>query len=72
MNNSIDKNEVNDEVYSNAKNKVEYDRILENVKTDHSNYYDINKPHIKIILGILFGVGIVGLIYYVVMWFLSN
>ncbi len=54
------------------RNEMEFQKIMENVQSQHSSYYDINHPVVKGILFALFGIGLFGVVYYIAMWFLNK
>ena len=55
----------------NRKNELEFNEIIENSRPDLDHYWDINDPFVRLILGILFGIGAIGSIYYITMWILG-
>ena len=55
----------------NKKNELEFSEIVESNRPAFDHYWDINDPFVRLILGILFGIGAIGSIYYITMWFLG-
>ena len=55
----------------NRKNELEFSEIVESNKPVYDHYWDINDPFVRLILGILFGIGAIGSIYYITMWILG-
>ena len=55
----------------NKKNELEFSEIVESNKPVYDHYWDINDPFVRLILGILFGIGAIGSIYYITMWILG-
>lgn len=53
----------------NQKNSQEFQRLMNQSKKKHDNYWDINNPIIRIILIILFIIIVLGAGYYFIMWF---
>ena len=55
----------------NKKHELEFSEIVESNKPVYDHYWDINDPFVRLILGILFGIGAIGSIYYITMWILG-
>ena len=55
----------------NKKHELEFSEIVESNKPVYDPYWDINDPFVRLILGILFGIGAIGSIYYITMWILG-
>ena len=55
----------------NKKHEQEFNEIIENSTSKLDHYWDINDPFVRLILGILFGIGAIGSIYYITMWILG-
>jgi hypothetical protein len=64
-----DNNQVQDFNNVNDKNSQEYQNIIEHSKQNTDDYWDINNPIIKIILFILFLIIVLGVTYYLLLWF---
>lgn len=62
----MNNNNLNQNV--NQKNKEEYDNLIQNVKKDTSDYYDINNPVVKILLIILLITALIGSAYFIIIW----
>lgn len=62
----MNNNNLNQNV--NQKNKEEYDNLIQNVKKDTSDYYDINNPVVKILLIILIITALIGSAYFIIIW----
>lgn len=62
----MNNNNLNQNV--NQKNKEEYDNVIQNVKKDTSDYYDINNPVVKILLIILLITALIGSAYFIIIW----
>ena len=60
-----------DDIDVNQKNKNVFFELMESAKASTDDYWDINDPLVRIILGILFTISFVGSIYYIGMWLLS-
>ncbi|MBR3049027.1 MAG: PspC domain-containing protein [Bacilli bacterium] len=63
MNNNID-----EEKDVNKENEDKYNDLIEKTRRKNDGYWDINNPFIKIVLLILFVIGVVGAIYYIALW----
>ena len=55
----------------NKKHEQEFNEIIENSTSKLDHYWDINDPFVRLILGILFGIGAIGSSYYIIMWILA-
>lgn len=55
----------------NKKHEQEFNEIIENSTSKLDHYWDINDPFVRLILGILFGIGAIGSVYYITMWILG-
>ena len=55
----------------NKKHEQEFNEIIENSTSKLDHYWDINDPFVRLILGILFGIGFIGSVYYIVAWILG-
>ena len=55
----------------NKKNELKFNEIIDNSRPTLDHYWDINDPFVRLILGILFGIGAIGSIYYIVIWILG-
>jgi hypothetical protein len=56
----------------NKKNEEEFQEIMENASKKYDNYWDRDNMIIKTILYILFGISIIGSLFYVFWWIFSN
>ncbi len=68
-----DNDEIRDNNQSNVneRNHQEFQNLMEHSQKKYNDYWDINNPFIRLILIILFLVIVVGVAYYLVMWFRS-
>ena len=55
----------------NKKNQDEYFELMESARVNTDDYWDINDPFVRTILGILFVVGLIGTVYYLSIWLLN-
>lgn len=62
---------LDDKLEINKRNQSEFFDLMESSRVNTDDYWDINDPLIRIILGILFGIGLIGTIYYIGIWFMS-
>ncbi|MBQ2639830.1 MAG: PspC domain-containing protein [Bacilli bacterium] len=62
MNNLDDDRDVNEE------NEKLYQDLIEHSKRKYDDYWDINNPVVKVILIVLLAIGIIGAIYYLIVW----
>lgn len=60
---------LDDALDVNKKNEQEYLSMIEKTKVNQDDYLDSNNFFVKLLLFILFVVGIIGAIYYIMMWF---
>lgn len=60
---------LDDALNVNKKNEQEYLSMVEKAKVNQDDYLDSNNFLVKLLLFILFVVGIIGAIYYIMMWF---
>ena len=44
---------------------------MESARVNTDDYWDINDPFVRTILGILFVVGLIGTVYYLSIWLLN-
>lgn len=56
----------------NQKNEEEFQEIMENASKKYDTYWDRDNAVIKIILYVLFGISIIGSLFYVFWWIFSN
>lgn len=55
----------------NQSNENEFFELMESARVSTDDYWDINDPLVRIILGILFAISFIGSVYYIGMWLLS-
>ena len=56
----------------NKKNKMEYEKIIEESKRKNDQYHDINNKTTRLILLILLLISIFGSIFYIVTWIIKS
>ena len=52
----------------NKQNELKFNEIVDNSRPILDHYWDINDPFVRGILGVLFFVGLIGSIYYIITW----
>ena len=61
-------NNIDEEKDVNKENEELYQNIIKHSEQKYDSYWDINNPVIKISLIVLFIVGVIGAIYYLIVW----
>lgn len=56
----------------NQKNGQAYNNLMNRARNRKDHYWDINHPVVKTILIVLFLIALLGSLYYIIMWFISN
>ena len=66
--NNDDINNIDEERNVNEDNEKLYNDLIEHSKRKYDGYWDINNPIVKIVLIVLLAIGVIGAIYYLIVW----